>query len=98
MKLDKLRRLISCALALSLLCSGGLMCLPIPSSSASATIFSADFNSGATFASGMVGQASSFDGVDDYVSVADAASLRAIGAITIDFWARFDRVPPHETI
>lgn len=48
---------------------------------------------GATFAPGMVGQAFSFDGVDDYISVPDVSSLRAIGAITIDFWANFDKVP-----
>jgi hypothetical protein len=45
---------------------------------------------GVTFAPGKVGQAFSFDGLDDYVSVADDISLRAIGAITIDFWAKFN--------
>jgi hypothetical protein len=48
---------------------------------------------GATFAPGMVGQAFSFDGVDDYVSVADHPSLRVVGAMSIEFWALFDSVP-----
>ncbi|MGH8454312.1 MAG: LamG-like jellyroll fold domain-containing protein, partial [Nevskiales bacterium] len=41
---------------------------------------------GAGFAPGEVGQAFSFDGVDDSVSVADAASLNPSSAITIDAW------------
>ncbi|UCF18697.1 MAG: LamG domain-containing protein [Gemmatimonadota bacterium] len=48
---------------------------------------------GATFTDGVVGQAFSFDGVDDYMSVPDNSSLRASGAITIDFWAYFNDVP-----
>jgi hypothetical protein len=41
---------------------------------------------GAAFAPGVVGQAFSFDGVDDFVSVPDAASLDPTGAISIDAW------------
>jgi hypothetical protein len=48
---------------------------------------------GATFAPGKVGQAFSFDGVDDHVNVPDAPSLRANGQLTIDFWAKFNSVP-----
>jgi hypothetical protein len=44
---------------------------------------------GATFAPGLVGQAFSFDGVDDFVSVPDSANLR-VGTrpFTIDAWIR----------
>ena len=41
---------------------------------------------GATFAAGKVGQALSFDGLDDYVSVPDSSSLRITGPVTIDLW------------
>ena len=44
---------------------------------------------GATFAPGLVGQAFSFDGVDDFVSVPDSASLRVgTGPFTLDAWVR----------
>lgn len=42
---------------------------------------------GATFEPGMVSQAFSFDGVDDYVSVAANPNLHS-GAITIDLWVQ----------
>jgi hypothetical protein len=43
---------------------------------------------GATFAPGMVGQAFSFDGVDDYVSIPQSANLpvRGTNSFTIDAW------------
>lgn len=41
---------------------------------------------GATFASGLVGQAFSFDGVDDYVNVPDANNLDFTTDLTIDAW------------
>lgn len=41
---------------------------------------------GATFTQGRVGQAFSFDGVDDFVSVPDSDSLDIIGDITIEAW------------
>jgi hypothetical protein len=41
---------------------------------------------GATFANGVVGQAFSFDGVDDFVSVPHAASQNIRAALTIDAW------------
>jgi hypothetical protein len=44
---------------------------------------------GATFAAGVVGQAFSFDGVDDYVEVTSSPTLQfGTGDFTIDFWAR----------
>jgi hypothetical protein len=41
---------------------------------------------GATFASGVSGQAFSFDGIDDSLIVADSASLNPSSQITIDAW------------
>jgi len=41
---------------------------------------------GATLASGKIGMAREFDGVDDYVEVADAPSLDITDAITIEGW------------
>lgn len=41
---------------------------------------------GAGFATGMVDQAFSFDGVDDFVSIADAPSFDLTNAITLDAW------------
>ena len=44
---------------------------------------------GATFAAGEIGQAFSFDGVDDFVAVSDSANLDNItGALTIDVWIK----------
>ena len=44
---------------------------------------------GATFAAGVVGQAFSFDGVDDYVEVASSPTLQfGTADFTIDFWAK----------
>lgn len=56
---------------------------------------SGTLQNGATFAPGKSGQSFSFDGVDDYAEAADSAPLRAstTGAITIDLWANFDKVP-----
>jgi hypothetical protein len=44
---------------------------------------------GATFASGKVGQAFSFDGVDDNVVVPDAPSLNPVNAVTLDAWVYY---------
>ena len=45
---------------------------------------------GATFAAGKVSQGFSFDGVDDQVSVADAANLDITGSVTMAAWVRSD--------
>ena len=51
---------------------------------------------GATFTTGMVGQAFSFDGVDDYVEVPDNPSLNITEKITIDAWINVsDIITPH---
>lgn len=42
----------------------------------------------ATFAAGRVGQAFSFDGLNDYVEVPDSANLNITGAITLDAWIK----------
>jgi len=41
---------------------------------------------GATYATGKVGEAFSFDGVDDYVQAPDSASLDITSQITLDAW------------
>src|SRR5207253_6671967 len=47
--------------------------------------------SGATFGAGKVGQAFSFDGVNDFVSVPDSNTWAfGTGDFTIDLWANFD--------
>ncbi len=48
---------------------------------------------GTTYATGMVDQAFSFDGLDDYVNVPDDPSLRAISEFSIDFWVNFNQLP-----
>src|SRR5207247_9680385 len=52
---------------------------------------SADSNNGTllngtTFAPGLVGQAFSFDGIDDKIIIPDAANLRLTNAFTIEGW------------
>jgi hypothetical protein len=49
---------------------------------------------GATFASGEVGQAFTFDGVSSYVSVPRSASLDLGGQFTIEFWMKPDSSNP----
>jgi hypothetical protein len=48
---------------------------------------------GATFAPGKVAQAFSFDGVDDYVQVADSPAISVTGSLTIDAWVNFTSYP-----
>lgn len=43
---------------------------------------------GATFTPGLVGQAFSFDGVNDYVAISNAPSLTLNAQFTIEFWMR----------
>ena len=46
------------------------------------------------FAVGLVGQAFSFDGINDYVKVPKSASLDAPNHLTIDFWVKVDPSQP----
>lgn len=43
---------------------------------------------GATYAAGMVGQAFSFDGDDDYVNISDSPGLDGHSALTLEAWIR----------
>ena len=54
---------------------------------------------GATFAPGLVGQAFSFDGVDDFIQVLDS-DLWAFGTkdFTIDMWVNFASIKPDTII
>jgi subtilisin family serine protease/WD40 repeat protein len=49
--------------------------------------------SGAAYAAGQIGQAFSFDGVDDRVLVADSESLKLTRSLTIEAWVRVDSFP-----
>jgi photosystem II stability/assembly factor-like uncharacterized protein len=49
--------------------------------------------SGATFATGLVGQAFSFDGVDDYV-FAPGTGIDSLQQLTIEAWVKLDSMPP----
>lgn len=46
--------------------------------------------SGATFVSGKFGKALSFDGINDYVNVADTTGTLDVNRITIEAWIYFD--------
>jgi Tol biopolymer transport system component len=50
-------------------------------------------HNGATFATGLVGEAFSFDGVDDYVS-APGMSIDSLQQLTIEAWVKLDSMPP----
>src|ERR1051325_8256289 len=45
---------------------------------------------GASFASGFVGRAFSFDGVDDFVEGPNSPSLMIPGAFTVEFWFKLN--------
>ncbi len=49
---------------------------------------------GATFAPGEVGQAFSFDGVNDYVQIPKSASLDVGNQVTVEFWMKADPSTP----
>jgi len=49
---------------------------------------------GATLASGKIGMARDFDGVDDYVEAPHSASLDITESITIAAWIKLDSFPP----
>jgi hypothetical protein len=85
-------------LALSLLAAGGPCVAPTPGpvtwwgGDANAldlvsTNHAAPFN-GAAYAPGLVAQAFSLDGVDDYVQAPDGVGAFASDAFTVDFWMR----------
>ena len=48
---------------------------------------------GATFEPGLFGSAFSFDGLDDYVSIPDSASLDLADEITVSLWAKINGFP-----
>jgi|GEM_PF-1715099 len=52
---------------------------------------------GATFATGKVGQAFSFDGVNDYVEIAHSSSFDITTGHTVDMWIKLNELPagPH---
>ncbi len=55
--------------------------------------------SGTTYAAGQVGQAFSFDGIDDRVQVPDTDSLKLTGSMTIEAWVKVNSFPagtPHD--
>lgn len=47
-----------------------------------------ELNGGVGFTAGRVGQALSFDGIDDRVVIPDSSSTRPTNALTIDVWAK----------
>ena len=47
-----------------------------------------DISSGVTFAPGVVGEAFSFDGTDDRVTIANNSAITVTGALSIDAWVR----------
>ena len=59
---------------------------------------SGTLQNGATFAPGMVGQAFSFDGLDDYVEVPHDASLDIGTGFTFDAWIKADNLQPGENL
>ena len=52
---------------------------------------------GVTYATGMVAQAFSFDGVDDYVEIPHATSLDLTGGLTLEAWVKL-RAPGYSMI
>lgn len=53
---------------------------------------------GASYASGIVDQAFSFDGVDDYITIANAAELNPISEITFSAWVKVNSNNNHQMI
>ena len=54
-------------------------------------------NDAARTAAGKIGRAIDFDGVNDYVSVADANSLDLTTGMTLEAWVQLDTVSPWRT-
>jgi hypothetical protein len=57
------------------------------------TLNNASLHNGATFAPGMVGQAFSFDGIDDRVQMPDSESLKLTESLTIEAWVLVESFP-----
>ncbi|MCA9063465.1 MAG: hypothetical protein KDA96_10410, partial [Planctomycetaceae bacterium] len=56
----------------------------------------ATLQNGVTYTTGVTGTANSafsLDGVDDYITVADSASLDTTAAVTLDAWVKLDTLP-----
>ncbi len=51
---------------------------------------------GAAWVDGRIGKGLRFDGVDDYVDIANHQSLNLTGVATIEMWARFDALTANE--
>ncbi len=51
---------------------------------------------GAAFAPGKVGQAFSFDGVDDYVDLGNPASLDIPGSLTVEAWVNYETLSQYK--
>src|SRR5262249_21504510 len=49
---------------------------------------------GATFGTGMVGQAFQFDGINDFVKVPNAPSLNPLDEVSVEFWMKGDVTNP----
>jgi hypothetical protein len=54
--------------------------------------------SGMAWVSGKIGGAVSFDGIDDYIQIADAPSLQIMGDLTLSFWIYNDNSSSQGTI
>ena len=51
---------------------------------------------GATYATGQINQAFSFDGVDDRIAVADSPSLALTHSLTIEGWIKVNAIPAND--
>ena len=49
--------------------------------------------SGTTYSAGQVGQAFSFDGVNDRIGIADSESLKLSGSMSIEGWIKINAFP-----
>ncbi|MBI1804727.1 MAG: LamG domain-containing protein [Ignavibacteriae bacterium] len=52
-----------------------------------------DFLNGTSYAAGLVGEAFSFDGVDDRMNVGDPDNLKITGSLTIEAWVKIASFP-----
>ena len=54
--------------------------------------------SGTTYAAGQIGQAFSFDGINDRVGVADSDSLKLTRSLTIEAWIKINAFPTDDSV